>query len=98
MLAGGCRVDGDVRGGLVGGGVEGRPRVAGAGRSVRVGVRGAADHLGSTEIIENECIFCISYREHSTVNASTRNYSYTEKSRFWFDDIPAGSGWAVTHE
>ena len=45
MLAGGCRVDGDVRGGLVGGGVEGRPRVAGAGRGVRVGVRGAADHL-----------------------------------------------------
>ena len=45
MLAGGRRVDGDVRGGLVGGGVEGRPRVAGAGRGVRVGVRGAADHL-----------------------------------------------------
>ena len=53
MLAGGCRVDGDVRGGLVGGGVEGRPRVAGAGSRVGVGVRGAADHLGSTKIIEN---------------------------------------------
>ena len=53
MLAGGCRVDGDVRGGLVGGGVEGRPRVTGTGRSVGVGVRRAADHLRSTEIIEN---------------------------------------------
>ena len=53
MLAGGCRVDGDVRGGLVGGGVEGRPRVAGAGRSVGVGVRCATYHLRIEEIVIN---------------------------------------------
>ena len=48
VLTGGCRVEGDVRRGLVGGRrVEGRRRVAGASGGVGVGVGGAANHLSA---------------------------------------------------
>ena len=56
VLARGCRVDGDVRRGLVGR-VKSRGRVAGAGSGVGVGVSGAANHLSE----ENACY--ITFRE-----------------------------------